>query len=469
MKPRILASLLLIFPLTTLAQLPQIDELMANHVPTAAVGLWVQDAESKEVLYTHNPSQGFTPASITKSFTAAATLLDLAPDYAYQTTLAYDKTQHQGTRLNGDLAVIFTGDPSLTTQDFNHLLLNIKTLGVAQIDGDILIDNSYFSKPYTARGTVAEDAHWYFGTPVTSIILDENQIPVTVKSGARLGQRVTFSLNTPINAPLTANVTTVSEEESKTLCQLNVVLNPKDNGIAFYGCWPINTKQPTTQLKVALANPELRVEQLINDFLQQEGIVLTGKIRIAPSQQTPDTLAQHTSAPLPTLNAMSMQRSNNLYANSLAKVLGKNNYQRGTLQAGSYAIVEILKNNLNLPVQKMRLFDGSGESTYNQITPEITAQLLQAMYDHENLRQPFFDTMEVSGPQHSFYSRLPKSVVPPVYMKTGSMTGVSNITGYLKTQHGRTLIFVCLLNQLPLDRSQAHLFEQKLLEQLNGM
>ena len=120
-------------------------------------------------------------------------------------------------------------------------------------------------------------------------------------------------------------------------------------------------------------------------------------------------------------------------------------------------------------MQKIRLFDGAGESTYNQVTPEMTAQLLQAMYDRKALRQTFLNTMEVSGPQHSFYTRLPANLAHPLYVKTGSMTGVANMAGYLKTQSGRTLIFVCLLNQLPSDRTQARLFEQKLLETLNSM
>ena len=115
---------------------------MDSHVPTASVGLWVQDASTKEVLTTHNPKQGFTPASITKAFTAAASLLDLAPDFSYQTTLAYDKTQLKGPILDGDLAVIFTGDPSLTTLALENLLSSLKTQGINRIQGDIIIDNN---------------------------------------------------------------------------------------------------------------------------------------------------------------------------------------------------------------------------------------------------------------------------------------------------------------------------------------
>ena len=121
----------------------------------------------------------------------------------------------------------------------------------------------------------------------------------------------------------------MSEEDAKTLCQLNLELLPQTNGIYFYGCWPIQKEQQVTTLKVALANPELRVEEIIKDFLQQEGILEAGTIRIAESLKTPDSLAVHKSAPLPSLNAITMQQSHNLYANSLAKVLGKKNYQRG--------------------------------------------------------------------------------------------------------------------------------------------
>ncbi|HLF67693.1 MAG TPA: D-alanyl-D-alanine carboxypeptidase/D-alanyl-D-alanine-endopeptidase, partial [Gammaproteobacteria bacterium] len=434
----------------------------------AQIGLWVQDADTKEILYTRNPEQGFTPASVTKSFTAAASILDLGSEFSYQTVLAYDKSQHLGTSA-GDIALVFSGDPSLTREALVALLANIKRLRINTLLGNIIIDDSYFTEPYEARGIVAEDTQWYFGNPVKSIIIDENQIPITITPGARLGEKVSLSVKGPIQAPLDHDVITVTPEEAQTLCQLNMKLTPKNNGIYLYGCWPLDKPQQATMLKVALVNPQLYVEQIIREFLNQEGIHFEGKILTGQSLHTRDILARHDSAALASLNAMTMQRSNNLYADSLAKVLGKKNYQRGTLQAGSYAIVQILEKHLKIDLEKIRLVDGSGQSTYDQITPKITLDLLQAMYDRKDVRQTFFNTMEVSIPEHSFYDRLPPNLAHPLYVKTGSMTGVSNMAGYLKTKSGRTLIFVCFLNRLPIDRTQARLFEQKLLERLNDI
>lgn len=440
MKQVLLASVLIFFSAQSSAE--TVDQLIHDYVPTAHVGLYILNADSKETLYSHNPEHGFTPASITKSFTTAAALLSLDPEFSYQTNLTYHQNQLQGKVLNGDLALVFMGDPSLTTTDLEKLLQNLGKNNIKTIRGNIIIDNTYFSKPYTGLGWVAEDLNWYFGTPAKTVIIDENQMLVKT----------------------TRDIEMVEPEEANTLCSLNVELNENNNIPRLFGCWPKDQQEKISTLKVALANPELQVKQIINQSLAQQGITLEGKINIGASQ-LPDILSNHQSARLDQLSAIIMKKSNNLYADSLAKILGKKQYQQSTLQAGSYAMTQILKNKLGLDTQTIRLYDGSGGSTYNQVTPQSVAMLLQAMYDQSPYKNAYLEMQAVDA-QHTFYHRLPENIDTPMYLKTGSMTGVSNIAGYLKTKTGRTLIFVCLLNQLPLDKTKAREFEQALIKYL---
>lgn len=463
MKQGLFASLLVLFSLCGMAN--PIEQLVDEYVDSAHVGLFIQDAHSKEILYAHHAQKGFTPASVTKSFTTAAALLILDHHFSYQTTLRYDKSQLDGNTLNGDLVFTFMGDPTFTSNDLEQLLASLSAHHINTITGNIIIDNTYFPQPVDARGVVAEDLHWYFGTPAKTVIIDENQIPIGITPDELLGQKVEIHLlRDDIHIPITHEVITASKQAANTLCQLNVELNPINNGVHLYGCWPINDEQKQTTLKVALANPELRAQQIIYEYLAQQNIRLQGKIN-SGAAFGPDVLSAYQSPPLHELNAVIMKQSNNLYADSLAKILGKKQYQLGTLQAGSEAIKQTLINKLKLDIHNIRLFDGSGNSTYNQVTPLSVAMLLQAMYDNPQYQRDYLTMQQVDN-AHPFYNRLPENVSGSFYIKTGSMTGVNNITGYIKTKSGKTLIVVCLLNQLPSDKTKARAFEQQLLTYL---
>jgi serine-type D-Ala-D-Ala carboxypeptidase/endopeptidase (penicillin-binding protein 4) len=463
MKQVILASFLLIFSFPCFSQF---ETLIKSYVADAQAGLWVQDADTQEVLYTYNADHRFTPASVTKSYTVAATLLDLPPNFTYQTKLLYDKSKLNNGVLEGDIALQFSGDPSLTTQDLENLLQQLNIKGIKTIKGNVFIDNTAFSKPDAGLGWVITDLSWYFASPAKSVIIDENRVPITLTPAANLGQKTVIQPLADKIINLSSDVITVSETDAKNLCQLNVELEEKNNGVHLYGCWPLQAQQSATTLRVALPNAELRANDIIQQSLASLGINLTGKIQIASSNTLPDTLATHQSLSLSVILAKIMRESNNIYADSLAKTLGKKNYQRGTLQAGSYAITQILKDRLKLDSNSFRLSDGSGVSIYNQITPKNVAMLLQGMYNETSYRDDFLTSMQVLDSAHSFYKRTPKNLTTPIYIKTGGLTGVSNVTGYVKTQSGKTLIVVSLLNQLPADRTKASEFEQRIIETL---
>lgn len=448
MKQVLLASLLAVISCGTWAS--PIDNLIEQYLPFAHVGLLVQDASSQELIYSKNTQQSFAPASVTKSFTSAATLVTLDQNFSYITSIGYNQD---------DLVLIFTGDPSFTREDLIALLQKVNV-----VNGDIIINNTHFPKPDEGRGWVAEDLNWYFGTPAKTVIINENQIPIQITPSKTLGQKVELKvLHEDFIVPISHEVITVSEQEANTLCQLNLELNPLNNGVHFYGCWP---KGQSVTLKVGLANPELRVEQIILETLKAQNVAFNGEVKNANAAIT-KPLASHQSAPLSVLNQKVMKQSNNLYADSLVKTLGQQNYNRGTLQAGSYAMLTILKEKLGVNSKTILLSDGSGGSIYNEVTPKDVGLLLQKMYDSPY--QQDYLTLQKVDADHTFYSRLPENFNTPLYLKTGSMTGVSNLAGYIKTKSGKTLIFVCLLNSLPKNKSKVREFEQAFIHYLASL
>src|SRR5690349_2667937 len=131
-------------------------------LPNASVGVIVLDANTGETLFESRAKEPFPPASTTKLFTTAASLLSLGTNYQFQTAVKIDKKALQKDKLKGNLYVQFSGDPSLTISDLKQLMTDIKTAGIRQISGNIVIDDSRFQAPDYPMGWTWNSMVWYY-------------------------------------------------------------------------------------------------------------------------------------------------------------------------------------------------------------------------------------------------------------------------------------------------------------------
>src|SRR3989338_9807496 len=113
-----------------IASADQIQQIIRHQMPTATIGIVVLDNKTGRLLYQRNGFHYFTPASNVKLFTAAAGLFKLGPNFHYYTLIAYNSKQLQSGVLNGNLYVIFNGDPSLQAQDLQSLLQQVSRKGI---------------------------------------------------------------------------------------------------------------------------------------------------------------------------------------------------------------------------------------------------------------------------------------------------------------------------------------------------
>lgn len=153
----------------------EFKQLVTHTLPNVTVGLVVQDAKTGKVLYSSRAYEGFTPASTTKLFTAAAALEYLKPDFKYETRLSFNKAHLVNKQLQSDLILTFTGDPTLTSQDLNKLFERLKNSGVNKLRADIIVDHSRFRSPHYGPGWSIDDVQWSYGAPISAIIIDSNK------------------------------------------------------------------------------------------------------------------------------------------------------------------------------------------------------------------------------------------------------------------------------------------------------
>lgn len=441
--------------------LPVIDHMM----PRAAVGIAVADANTGEMLYEYNGFQAFNPASCAKLFSTSAALYGLGPEYRFKTDVLYNKSELDNDSLHGNLTIKFTGDPSFTVQKLKSLVAKVREAGIHHIAGDVRIDSSSFEAPWYGPGWGQDDLNWYFAAPITSIILQENAVGVNLVPNTVLHKPASMSiLENPLKSylKLTHHVNTVTYEESMKACEINLDVDA-ENHIDFNGCWPTS---PQPQLmKVAIKNPNLLAREILSRDFKENNIRIDGKIVSGRSVEKLDVLASVESSPLKNLIETVLKDSNNVYAECITKTLGRKIYHQGTFLAGSRAIKSILQKKADINFDQAVLVDGSGQSRYDLVTPRQFIRLLYVMKNDKALSDIFINALPESGTDGTLKNRLQSSdLAHHIQAKTGTLKGVSTLSGYMKTKNGKPLIFSIMLNHVVGDAKQSHDFQSQIAQ-----
>ncbi len=191
-----------------------------------------------DMFFKRNASKLLSPASSIKLFTATAALYQLGPAYRFLTTLS---------QKDQNIYVTFSGAPDFTTDNLNNLLLNLKSLGIKTITGNIILDSSRFKAPYYSQGISYDDLGWYYSAPETAVILNENAVAYDFISAKRLGMPIQIRPKTIEEITIINQVITVDKEEQKNHCALNIEIEP-NNTLHLFGCLVKADKPETMQL-----------------------------------------------------------------------------------------------------------------------------------------------------------------------------------------------------------------------------
>ena len=453
-KNLIIFVILLTLPLvsnanTTLPVQQAINKILANNHEDLNVGIIVANLTKGTVLYEKNPSRLFLPASNMKLLTAFAALSRLGANFSYQTTLYANTQQLQNGVLNGNIGLRFSGDPELTSAQLNSLIHSLSLAGIQQVNGAFIVDNHAYDNMGFGPGWMWDDRNYCFGEPINAVIVDHNCFSVNIFP-ARQANRLSHwqAIQAPLFANLNNQIHTVSGTNS--LCPINIH-SGDNNDYTLNGCVaaPQNdaNASPIT-LEIATRNPPLYATQLISHLLQKNHIVVTQGVQIGTVAPNASILAILHSKPLSQILSDMLKPSDNLIANSLFKKLGEINSQRiGSWETGKKAMQAILQKQLLIEPQHQKIVDGSGESRYDLVTPQQILVTLLAVYHNPVLANTYIPALPISGIDGTIQSRMTApDLKGRVLAKTGSMAGVSSLSGFIKTTHHQTLAFVILMN-----------------------
>lgn len=428
----------------------------------AHVGLVVQIAETGEVLFERNGEKRFTPASNTKLVTSAVGLTVLGAGYRWTTTLVAGGPVQDGV-LHGDLWIIGAGDPWLTREDVAAWPDILLDAGIRRIEGEIVGDDSAFPVPQYGKGWMWDDLYVYYSAGVSALQLSPNRVRGRLDPGATLGSDAALVyLDAGPALPVVNRVRTGAPGSD---VRLQFVPPPGGGDVELTGWIPL-AGEPV-DLSMATHHPTLYLLQYVEGILSDAGIS-SGDTRRAKVGENPVAASWQVELRSDSLGAVLselLKPSDNQMAETLILTLGREAGAGGTWDDGLTIVDETLAA-WGIEPGAIDLVDGSGLSRYNQVTPNAINRMLRAMWRHPDFTV-FYDALPVAGVDGTLRRRM--TGMPPqdnVRAKTGSLTSVRALSGYLTAGDGQTLVFSLLLNGYDAPGDVAVALEDLLVEQL---
>ena len=422
----------------------------------ALAGVSIRSAEDGKLLYEHGGDTRLQPASVLKLFTAAAALSVLGEEYRFKTEVLADGKIDGGT-LSGDLYLKGMGDPTLLPADFDEMAKTLTSKGIKIVTGDIVADDSWYDDVRYSEDLTWNDEHQYYGSQVSALTASPNQdfdagtVIVNILPGEK-GHAANLSLEPETDYVKIINETKTVDSQGQHDIKVERVHG--SNNVLVSGTIPANAQK--SREWIAVWEPTLYAGSLFKNSLEKHGIKVVGKIKTGHAADTMTRLIFHKSVPLAELMTPFMKLSNNGHAEVLVKEMGKVVHGKGTWDDGLKVMNAELAS-LGIDTSRIVLRDGSGISHANLIPANEITKLLYLVRNED-----WFPVFERSLPVAGIKDRMvggtmrnrlkEEQLMGQVTAKTGSLTGVSTLAGYVKTSSGETLIFTVLLNNLLDDR-----------------
>jgi len=426
-------------------------------------GVLIRSSEGGEVVCSRHPVQLFVPASNVKLMTAAAALETLGPDYRYRTTLAAGGPVSDGA-IRGPLVVIGTGDPTFSSRFlddprsvFRAWADSLRAHGITRIAGSVIGVDTAFAEPTLGAGWAWDDLDSGYAAEFGALQFNESVVELDIfPSRAELEPAVTV-LSPPTQHVRIVNDTRTLPSGSNTAIRII----REEGGASIVVRGEIAADDPGLSRTVAVRNPALYLASVLRETLRENGIAVEGPAihysavgLIDPALRSHTPIFEHYSPPLSEILAGMMKPSQNQIAETLLRTIGREVRGDGSANGG-VAVVDSLLAAWEIEPRHFNMADGSGLSRYDLLSPALVVELLEHM-DRSAHRDVWLASLPVAGRDGTLEMRMrDPPLAEQVLAKTGSLSGVSSLSGYLTAASGERFVFSTMVNNNLLGSSAA--------------
>lgn len=418
----------------------QLNNAIHSDGNNADVGVYVKSMKYGDSLYSKNINQPLVPASTLKVLTAEAALIFLGPEYRFSTQLLTDAKTVKDGILQGNLYVVLGGDPSLTYFDLSELVMTLNSEQIQAVSGNVYIDNTAYDQRFYGPDWKLDYKGNCWAAPISASIINRNclSFKVTSSSAGRSAQVVT----SPRYFYPTIKNSVMTKSYGARSCSVRLS-SDANSMIAIEGCIPAGRAFGISYVVTDI--PEYN-RTLFKSLLIRTGIHVYGSVTFGSAPENLSLIGSHASKPLRLLINDMLKKSDNIIAGAIFKKLGQlYTHQPGSWENGGYAVSQILSKHAGMGTSKLRILDGSGLSPSNLTTPAQMMQVLNFAYHHYPTSYEFISSLPIAGVDGTLKYRM-GNIARKVRAKTGTISGVVSLAGYVESADKEPLAFVIMIN-----------------------
>ena len=414
------------------------------------------------LLYGRNAERLFVPASNTKLLVTAVASALLPPEFTVKTSLYANGPVTDGV-LHGDLVLYGRGDPTFSVRCYatdtapagscdtdpsarlRELVAGLRSRGVLVVEGDLVGDGSYFEATVVHPSWSVGDLDWWYAAPVGGLGFNDNSVDIRWKPGPAVGAPAVVELAQPFSGITFENRSRTVEAGGGTDIGDRMYRAPGTLHVWAEGTVAADSRGGTEYF--AIPDPNLYTARALRAALAEAGIAVTGTTRstadstLYAAARAGAPLAEVTSRPFRDWIFPILNTSQNLFAETVLKQLGRRFGTEGSWREGLRVERRFLIDSVGVDSTQVAARDGSGLAADNLVSPLAFTQILRYIRKHP--RYPTFEAgLPQSGKRGSLRTRfIGTPIEGRVRAKTGSISRVNTLSGYVELPSGRVLTF----------------------------
>ena len=401
------------------------DAISDSEINKDAISVSVKTANTGKVLYEHQANKPIPPASTQKVVTATVSMDTLGDNFEFTTSL-YKTT-------NNELQLKLSGDPNLSRSDLNSLMKVAKSKNIVEPKA-FYIDDFVMDSTEWGEGWQWDDDLNPLMPKFSSYNLDKNLLtiiidPAQVKGAPGIIKPETFYPVTFMNLSVTGDQNSINLSRNNHISPDVITVNGEINSRLSFQ-FPVNAPKRYFSIKLEEAIRNAKIE-FYDRFIQRKtplnNIYLVSEIK----------------HPIDPVLTDIYKNSNNMSAETLFKVAGgKFVNNTGAIKNSVKMFDEYCKKN-DLNNENIRITDGSGVSKNNLMTADFMTDFL-VLQTKQNNFEKYMQTFPTAG-EGTLKNRM-LYFKDTIYAKTGTLSDISAICGYIKTRNGNLVAFDIMIN-----------------------
>ena len=409
----------------------KINKIIENSEIDLNMSIQVISLKDNKVIYDYNSQKLLMPASTNKLYTSAAALYFLGKDHQFETDVFSDS---KNLILKGG------GDPDLSVKELDSLALEVSKK-YKNID-TLFIDDTFLDSLNYGEGWMWDEGPWWYAAPISALSVNDNCIDFYIKPGPTgKAASIDYFPKTSFIKLKNESITVQDSVQKRLKIDRDWVLNK--NNFNAYG-EIIDTSDVDTLYR-NIYDPSTFTGVVFKESLEKYGAKVKTFSKKKTLNESYKKISNHLSKPLIHSATNLMNESDNLTAELFVKSIGALDTLPGTWKVGLDSIKSFLAKEVLIDTSNMRLAGGSGVSRYNLTSAAQLNSLLKWMYNSE-YKDDFISTLPGGGWENSTLEKRLVDEGDLVRAKTGGLSGVRNLAGYIKSKKYGDVAFSILMN-----------------------